>query len=168
MSASPIAGILTVLETAIFMATWAKCNIAANIVIEETANIIAKAFNASAQLSAGQYYNAYDAIFITLLEGSDASFNIPFLVTNAYSDESTNPAKALFKTSLGPVLGLNHHIDTTLDQLLYDGQAKPNVASANVASELAPRTYRRTRSWEHSTTFPIRSSLQRNLLVSEC
>lgn len=111
-------------------ATWAKCNIAANIVIEETANIIAKAFNASAQLSAGQHYNAYDAIFITLLEGSDASFNIPFLVTNAYSAESTNPAKALFKTSLGPVLGLNHHNDTTLDQLLYDGQAKPNVASA--------------------------------------
>ena len=111
-------------------ATWAKCNINANIVVEETANIIAKAFNSSAQISAGQYYNAYDAIFITLLEGTDASFNIPFLVTNAYSETSTNPAKALFKTSLGPVLGLNHHNDTAIDQLFYDGQAKANVASA--------------------------------------
>jgi ABC-type transport system substrate-binding protein len=111
-------------------ATWAKCNINANIVVEETANIIAKAFNSSAQISAGQYYNAYDAIFITLLEGTDASFNIPFLVTNAYSETSTNPVKALFKTSLGPVLGLNHHNDATIDQLFYDGQAKANVASA--------------------------------------
>ena len=111
-------------------ATWAKCNINANIVVEETANIIAKAFNSSAQTSAGQYYNAYDAIFITLLEGTDASFNIPFLVTNAYSETSTNPVKALFKTSLGPVLGLNHHNDATIDQLFYDGQAKANVASA--------------------------------------
>jgi len=111
-------------------ATWAKCNINANVVVEETANIISKAFNSSAQLSAGQYYNAYDAIFITLLEGTDASFNIPFLVTNAYSETSTNPVKALFKTSLGPVLGLNHHNDATIDQLFYDGQAKANVASA--------------------------------------
>jgi hypothetical protein len=38
--------------------------------------------------------------------------------------------KALFKTSLGPVLGLNHHNDATIDQLFYDGQAKANVASA--------------------------------------
>jgi ABC-type transport system substrate-binding protein len=111
-------------------AMWAKCNITANYVIEESAGIIAKAFNASPQLSSGQYYNAYDAIFITLLEGSDAAFNIPFLVTNAYSETSTNPVKALFKTSLGPVLGLNHHNDTAIDQLFYDGQAKADAASA--------------------------------------
>jgi ABC-type transport system substrate-binding protein len=111
-------------------AMWAKCNITANYVIEESAGIIAKAFNASPQLSSGQYYNAYDAIFITLLEGSDAAFNIPFLVTNAYSESSTNPVKALFKNSLGPVLGLNHHNDTAVDQLFYDGQAKPNAATA--------------------------------------
>lgn len=111
-------------------AMWAKCNITANYVVEETANIIAKAFNASAQISAGQNYNAYDAIFITLLEGTDASFNIPFLVTNAYSETSTNPVKALFKNSLGPVLGLNHHNDPAIDQFFYDGQAKANEAAA--------------------------------------
>lgn len=111
-------------------ATWAKCNINATIVIEETANIIAKAFNPSANLSSGQYYNAYDAIFITLLEGEDAAFNIPFLVTNAYSAASTNPVRALFKTSLGPVLGLNHHNDAAIDQYFYDGQAAKNASAA--------------------------------------
>lgn len=111
-------------------ATWAKCNINATIVVEETANIIAKAFNASAQLNAGQYYNAYDAIFITLLEGTDAAFNIPFLVTNAYSNDSTNPVRALFKTSLGPVLGLNHHNDAAIDQLFYNGQAAKSATAA--------------------------------------
>lgn len=111
-------------------ATWAKCNINANYVVEETANIIAKAFNPSAKLSSGEYYNAYDAIFITLLEGQDASFNIPFLVTNAYSAASTNPVRALFKTSLGPVLGLNHHNDAAIDQFFYDGQAAKNASAA--------------------------------------
>jgi ABC-type transport system substrate-binding protein len=111
-------------------AMWAECNITANYIIEEAAVVISKAFNATPQISAGQYYNAYDAIFITLLEGSDAAFNIPFLVTNAYSESSTNPVKALFKNSLGPVLGLNHHNDTAIDQLFYDGQAKPNAATA--------------------------------------
>lgn len=111
-------------------ATWAKCNINATFVVEETANIIAKAFNASAQLSSGEYYNAYDAVFITLLEGTDAAFNTPFLVTNAYSATSTNPVKALFKNSLGPVLGLNHHNDPAIDQLLYDGQAAASASAA--------------------------------------
>ncbi len=111
-------------------ATWANCNITANIVIEETSNIIAKAFNASPKLTSGEYYNAYDAVFITLLEGQDAAFNIPFLVTNAYSATSTNPVRALFKTSLGPVLGLNHHNDPAIDQYFYDGQASANAGAA--------------------------------------
>ena len=111
-------------------ATWAKCNINANFVVEETANIISKAFNPSAKLTQGEYYNAYDAIFLTLLEGEDAAFNIPFLVTNAYSATSTNPVRALFKTSLGPVLGLNHHNDPAIDQYFYDGQASANAKAA--------------------------------------
>ena len=113
-----------------FKATWAKCNITANYVVEETANIIAKAFNASAKLTQGEYYNAYDAIFITLLEGQDVAYNVPFLVTNAYSNTSSNPVRALFKTSLGPVLGLNHHNDTAIDQYFYNGQAAANANAA--------------------------------------
>lgn len=113
-----------------FKAMWAKCNITANYVVEETANIISKAFNPSAKLNQGEYYNAYDAIFITLLEGQDVAYNVPFLVTNAYSDTSTNPVKALFKTSLGPVLGLNHHNDPSIDQYFYNGQAAANGSAA--------------------------------------
>lgn len=113
-----------------FKATWAKCNITANYVVEETANIIAKAFNPSAKLTQGEYYNAYDAIFITLLEGQDVAYNVPFLVTNAYAETSTNPVRALFKTSLGPVLGLNHHNDTAIDQYFYNGQAAANANAA--------------------------------------
>ena len=109
---------------------WDQCDIRAEFVIEETANIIAKAFNPSPQVDKGQYYNAYDAILLTLLEGEDAAFNIPFVVTNAYSETSTNPVQALFKSSLGPVLGLNHHIDTKIDQYFYDGQAAPNANDA--------------------------------------
>jgi hypothetical protein len=113
-----------------FKATWAKCNITANYVVEETANVIAKAFNPSAKLAQGEYYNAYDAIFITLLEGQDVAYNVPFLVTNAYSSTSTNPVQALFKTSLGPVLSLNHHNDSAIDQYFYNGQAAASASAA--------------------------------------
>jgi ABC-type transport system substrate-binding protein len=110
---------------------WAKCDINAEYVIDETANIIAKAFNASPQITKGQYYNAYDALLLTLLEGEDAAFNTAFLITNAYSEASTNPVQALFKNSLGPVLGLNHHRDTKIDKYFYDGQAAENATAAS-------------------------------------
>ena len=120
----------TQLNAQFLKSTWLKCNIKAEYVIEEGAVIIAKAFNASPQLDKGGYYNAYDAIPITLLEGTDAAFNIPFLVTNAYTKSSMNPVKQLFGASLGPVLGLNHHDDTKIDDFLYAGQAQATASDA--------------------------------------
>ena len=66
-------------------AQWKKCGITAVRKTSEAADIIAKAFNASPDKDAGEYYNAYDAIIILLMEGSDATFNMPFVLTNAYS-----------------------------------------------------------------------------------
>lgn len=73
-------------------AQWKKCGIKAVRKTEEAAKIIAKAFNASPDKDAGEYYNAYDAIAILLMEGTDATFNMPFVLTNAYSTGS--PATA--------------------------------------------------------------------------
>lgn len=120
----------TQLNAQFLKSTWSKCNIKAEYVIEEGAVIIAKAFNASPQLDKGGFYNAYDAIPITLLEGTDAAFNIPFLVTNAYTKSSMNPVKQLLGASLGPVLGLNHHDDTKIDDFLYAGQAQATASDA--------------------------------------
>jgi ABC-type transport system substrate-binding protein len=64
---------------------WKKCGITAIAKKSEAADIIAKAFNASPDTDAGEYYNAYDSILILLMEGSDATFNMPFVLTNAYS-----------------------------------------------------------------------------------
>ncbi len=112
--------------------TWKKCGITANSVIEETALIIAKAFNAAPKVAAGEYYNAYDLMPILLFEGTDVTFNLPFVVTNAFPATSTSPVKGLFQTSLGVVLSLNHHSDTTVDELFYAGQA----SQSKVASKL--------------------------------
>ena len=65
--------------------TWKKCGIKAVMKTSEAADIIAKTFNASPDTDAGEYYNAYDAIAILLMEGSDATFNMPFVLTNSYS-----------------------------------------------------------------------------------
>lgn len=107
--------------------TWAKCGITANIVTEESALIIKNAFNSSADSSAEQ--NAYDAISITLFEGTDVSFNLPFILTNAYPATSTVPQK-VFSGSIGTVLGLNHHSDTKVDTLFYAGQAATSKVAA--------------------------------------
>lgn len=110
--------------------TWAKCGIKANIVVEETGVIIAKAFNAAPKIASGEYYNAYDALPLLLFEGNDVAFNIPFVVTNSYPANSKNPVHELFKNSVGAVLGLNHHSDTTVDSWFYEGQAASNKSTA--------------------------------------
>jgi ABC-type transport system substrate-binding protein len=125
--------------------TWAKCGITARVKVEESAVIIAKAFNASPDTLAREHFNAYDAISITLFEGTDVSFNLPFVLSNAYS-QGTSGAKygdtlvklglatqatadglatkaQVYGASLGTVLGLNHHTNTAVDQCFFDEQA---------------------------------------------
>ena len=127
-------------------AMWKKCGINAIIKTSESADIIAKAFNASPVVEDGEYYNAYDAISILLFEGTDVSFNLPFVLTNAYSQGSdatkvygdalgdvsvANSAAQLsalkakvYGSSLGTVLSLNHHSDKTIDDCFFTEQAK--------------------------------------------
>ncbi len=110
--------------------TWAKCGITANSVTEETAVIIAKAFNAAPKVASGEYYNAYDLLPILLFEGKDVTFNLPFVTTNAFPATSTSPVKALFQASVGVVLSLNHHSDLAVDTIFYAGQAAQSRVAA--------------------------------------
>jgi ABC-type transport system substrate-binding protein len=113
-----------------FEAMWKNCNITARYTVEQTPLILSKAFNPSPDVSKGQYYNSYDAVFLTLFEGDDAAFNVPFVLSNAYATGSVNPVKPLFQNSLGKVLGLNHHSDTTVDDFFYRGQAAATIDEA--------------------------------------
>ena len=132
------------------IATWAKCGIKVDFVVEEAAQVIAKAFNSGAASAADQ--NAYDAIAILLFEGTDVSFNLPFVLSNAYaaydstkvsatnlcgSVTSANPAGALLKGSVGSILNLNKSVDCDLDKLLFAGQAAPTKAAAQMQYQAA-------------------------------
>jgi ABC-type transport system substrate-binding protein len=107
---------------------WAKCGITADLVVEETALIIKKAFNSAAS---GGAANAYDAISILLFEGTDVSFNLPFALTNAYPVGATTMGST-WRSNIGNVLGLNHHNDTSIDDLFYAGQAAANKSVAKI------------------------------------
>ncbi len=107
-----------------------KVGITVNIDQDDSTNIINKAFNASTK-------NQYDFINILLLEGTDVSFNLPFLVTNSFADAySTNPIKALYGAGkavpLGDILNLNLHTDTKIDEMLYAAQAIPPKANGQL------------------------------------
>jgi ABC-type transport system substrate-binding protein len=104
-------------------AMWAECNILANYTVEETTLILSKLFNPNPVIAEGQFYNAYDAVLLTLFEGNDVAFNIPFIVSNAFPAGSTNPVHSLFESNLGHVLSLNHHHDVAVDDFFYKGQA---------------------------------------------
>jgi ABC-type transport system substrate-binding protein len=135
-------------------AQWAKCGIEAVVKTSEAADIIAKAFNASPNVDKGEFYNAYDAIAILLFEGTDVSFNLPFVLTGAYSQgtlsdplksygsalgdiSATGTAANLAATrakvyaGLGTVLGLNHHSDKTIDDCFFTEQAKADVSTVD-------------------------------------
>ena len=100
-----------------------KVGITMDIVQKESYTIIGEAFNAAKG-------NQYDAILILLMEGTDVSFNLPFLVTNSFAPNFTG-STAYFKALLGSILSLTRHTDTKVDDLLYAAQALPNGASGN-------------------------------------
>ena len=109
--------------------TWAKCGIKANVTTEETAQIIAKTFNSSAS---GAAQNAYDAISILLLEGTDVSFNMPFLLSSAIE---TGAQAATWASTVGTVLSLNHPTAAnakTSDDALKAGEAAASPAVAKL------------------------------------
>jgi ABC-type transport system substrate-binding protein len=107
-----------------------KVGIKVNIDQDDSTNIINKAFNASTK-------NQYDFINILLLEGTDVSFNLPFLITNAFAPNfSTNSIRALYgptgAVKLGDILNLNLHTDENVDKLLYAAQAIPPKANGQL------------------------------------
>lgn len=106
--------------------TWAECGITANIIVEESAVIISKAFIYTVT---GGAQNAYDLLPILLFEGTDVAFNLPFIVSNTYSGR-TDRLAAAFKGPLGSLLNLNHHTDTNVDKFFFDGQAAGSKAGA--------------------------------------
>ena len=107
--------------------TWAECGITVNITVEETAVIIAKAFNFTVT---GGAQNAYDLLPLLLFEGTDVAFNLPFVITNSFPTGSTNPVAPLYRAALGALLNLNHHNDTAVDKLFFDGQAAQTKTGA--------------------------------------
>ena len=139
-----------------FKKQWAKCGIKANYVKEESFVIIKKAWNSGATSLADQ--NAYDAFFATLFEGTDTTFNLPFIKTNSFDyklsqtlgadgkiDPTTEKASGafgpatLFRFSLGSLLQLNKHADTALDDMLYLGQSRATKKEAAVDYRMASK-----------------------------
>jgi ABC-type transport system substrate-binding protein len=106
---------------------WAKCGITVNMVVEETAVIIAKAFNPTVPFAQQQ---AYDILPLLLFEGTDVAFNLPFVATNMFPTGSTNPVAGSFRGILGGLLNLNKHLDPKVDELFFAGQAAATKASA--------------------------------------
>lgn len=100
-----------------------KVGITMNIVQKESYVIIGEAFNAAQG-------NQYDAILILLMEGTDVSFNLPFVVSNSFAPGFTG-STAYFKPLLGSILSLTRHTDTKVDELFYAAQALPNGATGN-------------------------------------
>ena len=116
-------------------AQWKKCGITAVRKTSEAADIIAKAFNASPDQDAGEYYNAYDAIIILLMEGSDATFNMPFVLTNAYSTLYPDEAKWGKDAVTGAAKTRSWGYDATLGvKQFYTNVLTPSIGATNAAA----------------------------------
>ena len=106
--------------------TFASCGITMNIVNETQPVWLSKALN----VVTGK--NAYDAVYVTLLTETGVSVNFPFLATNSFPADSTNPLKFL-RGTLGAAFSLTHHTDTTIDDLLWQARAA-TTKTAEVAA----------------------------------
>lgn len=110
--------------------TFAKCNITMNVVTEEDTVWAAKAFN----VLTGK--NAYDMVFVGLITETDAAINFPYLATNAFPADSTNPLK-VFRGTLGYIGNLGKHSDTKVDDLLWQARSAATPAEAKAAYRAA-------------------------------
>ena len=128
-----------------FIEQWAKCGIKANPISEEAAVIIAKAWNSKATSIKDQ--NAYDLFFATLFEGTDVTFNAPFILTDSWLpalkpgttncpvtlkiDCAGGGTATLLRGALGSLLQLNKHSDTRIDDAIYAGEAATSKIGAS-------------------------------------
>lgn len=116
-----------------FVDQWAKCDIKANQIIEEAAVIIAKAWNSKATSIKDQ--NAYDLFFATLFEGTDVTFNAPFILTDSWLPSlgaaAGGQTAALLRTALGSLLQLNKHSDTRINDAIYAGESASTKVGAS-------------------------------------
>ncbi|MFM2046869.1 MAG: hypothetical protein RL383_946, partial [Actinomycetota bacterium] len=106
--------------------TFAKCNMTMNVITEEDTVWAAKAFN----VLTGK--NAYDMVYTGLITETDAAINFPFLATNAFPTDSTNPLK-LLRGTLGYIGNLGKHTDTKVDDLLWQARAATTPADVKAA-----------------------------------
>ena len=114
-------------NTAKFLqATFAKCGITMNILTEEQAVWAPRAYNVA------NGNNFYDAVFTGSITMTGAALNFPFLATNAFPADSTNPLK-MFRATLGRLYNLTKHTDTSVDDLLWQARAATTPAKAKVA-----------------------------------
>ncbi|MEY4995524.1 MAG: hypothetical protein RLZ67_249, partial [Actinomycetota bacterium] len=62
------------------------------------------------------------------------SFNLPFLVTNAFNATYSTSAGlgAAFRGNLGDILNLNLHTDAEVDRMLYEAQAVQPKANGQI------------------------------------
>lgn len=102
---------------------WAEAGIDVSLVIEERAVIVSKMFNAS---RTGSEQNAYDAVIYDLFYGDDNSVNVPHLVDNVFVSGSQNSLSTTFRISLGPLLGISHHGDASVDNKIFSAQGQTN------------------------------------------
>ena len=95
----------------------------------ETVQFLKKAFNTAT------YGNSYQASYITLLEGPDTTFTIPFLASNVFTGRSDAFAGA-FSSSLGQLLSLTHHKNTAIDLAFWKAQASGAAADFKAVTKL--------------------------------
>lgn len=106
--------------------TFATCGITMDILTEQQAVWAGKAFN----VVTGK--NAYDAVYTGLITETGVALNYPFIATNAFPADTTNPLKIL-RTTLGSVYNLTKHTDTTIDDLLWQARAASTPAASKIA-----------------------------------
>ncbi len=113
---------------------WVKAGMKVRLTKVENAQFLKKAFNSTT----GQ--NDYDAVYITVLEGADTTFSVPFLSVNAYSQISSTGAnaaiKGIFGSSLGGLLSLSHHTEVGVDAAFKRGQASGKKADFVAATNI--------------------------------
>lgn len=106
---------------------WNQAGIAVTVSVEESALITAKAFSAS---KTGAAQNNYDLVRMSsYLSSNSSSMGALYLRDNAFNPGTAN-SLGILRNSLGSLMNLSHHGDTSVDTQFLDATAQVNRKSA--------------------------------------
>jgi YVTN family beta-propeller protein len=100
---------------------WADAGITVNLIIQESALIVANTFRSS---RVDGTLNSYDAVLFDLIAGGETVINLPSIMASVFPANTVTSLPSSFVSIFGSILGISHHGNSAIDAKIFEAQSQ--------------------------------------------